>query len=319
MGKTAFLFPGQGSQEIGMGRDLFKSDSYFQSLVEFASDYTKEDLKKLCLKGPEKKLIKSHVLQPLLSAISLGYLRYIKESGIKADFVLGHSLGEITALGAAGVIDDKETVLIAAKRGQLMDAAAEKCDGTMMAVIFAPLEAVEQILFKMNDPHNLSLANDNAPNQIVLSGSRDALKCFSQRLKSENIGGRCMDIVVSGPWHSHFIQSAREEFEVWAEPIYLKKPHTNLILNATAKVETHPTTIKHLVTWQLTSPVYWRECMETSKAKGVDTILEIGSGRVLSGLVRVNGFPKTTAVYSVNNLRGVENAVTHILKPQSTK
>lgn len=316
MGKTAFLFPGQGSQEIGMGRDLFKSDSYFHSLVEFASDYTKEDLKRLCLKGPEKKLIKSHILQPLLSAVSLGYLRYIRESGIKSDFVLGHSLGEITALGAAGVIDDKETVLIAAKRGQLMDAAAEKCNGTMMAVIFVPLEKVEQILFEMNEPHSIALANDNAPNQIVLTGSRDTLKRFAQLLKSKNIGGSCMDIIVSGPWHSHFLTSAREEFEVWAEPIYFKKPHTNLILNATAEVEAHPTTIKHLITWQLTSPVYWRECMESCKAKGVDTILEIGPGRVLSGLVRVNSFPKTTAVYSVNNLHGVENAVSRILKTQ---
>ncbi len=311
------MFPGQGSQEIGMGRDLFKSDSYFQSLVEFASDYTREDLKKLCLKGPEKTLIKSRYLQPLLSAVSLGYLRYVRESGIEADFVLGHSLGEITALGATGVVDDKETILMAAKRGQLMDAAAEKCDCTMMAVIFVPLEKVEEILLEMNDPDNISLANDNAPNQIVLSGSRETLKRFTERLKSENIG-RCMNIVVSGPWHSHFIQSAREEFEVWAEPIYFKKPHTDLILNATAKVEAHPTTIKHLITWQLTSPVYWRECMETLKAKGVDTLLEIGSGRVLSGLVRVNGFPKTTAVYSVNNLRGVENAVTHILKPEQS-
>lgn len=315
MGKIAFLFPGQGSQEIGMGRDLFKSDSYFQSLVEYASDYIGEDLKKLCLRGPEKLLIKSRNLQPLLSAVSLGYLRHVLEGGIKADFVLGHSLGEITALGAAGVVNDKETILMAAKRGQLMDAAAEKCDGTMMAVMFVPLERVEEILFEMNDPHNISLANDNAPNQIVLSGSRNTLKRFAQRLKSGN-SGKCMDIVVSGPWHSHFIQSAREEFEVWSEPICFKKPHTDLILNATTNIEAHPATIKHLITYQLTGPVYWRGCMETLKKMGVDTLLEIGSGRVLSGLVRVNGFSKTTAVFSVNDLRGVENAVSHLIKQE---
>lgn len=291
-----------------MGRDLFKSDDYFQSLMEYANELTEENLEKLCLKGPEKKLIKSRYLQASLTAISLGYLRHIRKKGINADVVLGHSLGEITALAAAGVVNDKEAVAIAAKRGELMDASAAKCDGTMMATLFIPLETVESILLEMNEPDHISLANDNAPNQIVLSGSRDVLNRFAERVKSERLG-KCMKIVVSGPWHSHFIQTAREQFEIWAEPINFNKPHTDLMLNATAKTEAHPTTIKHLVTWQLTSPVYWRECMENLKTMGVDTMLEIGPGRVLSGLVRVNGFPKTTSVYSVNNMRGVNSAV----------
>jgi [acyl-carrier-protein] S-malonyltransferase len=296
-----------------MGKDLFASDDYFRNLVKFASDFTGEDLEKLCLKGPEKKLIKSKFLQPLLASISLGYLRHVRTRHITPDVVLGHSLGEITALGAAGVVDDQQTIAIAAKRGELMDAAAEKCDGTMMAVLFASLELVERILQGMNEPHMIALANDNAPDQIVLSGDRGALYRFSEKLKSENIG-KCKQLIVSGPWHSHFMKSAREQFEMWAELIAFKKPHTMLILNATAKSEDHPTTIKHLVTWQLTSPVFWRECMETLKQMQVDTIVEIGPGRVLSGLIRVNGFPKTTNVHNVNNLRGVELAFEHILK-----
>ncbi len=312
MGKIAFLFPGQGSQEVGMGKDLFKSDTYFRGLIDYASDFTRENLEKLCLKGPEKKLIMSRYLQPLLCAVSLGYLRHIREHGIKADFVCGHSLGEITALAAAGVVTDKEAVAIAAKRGELMDEAAAQYDGTMMAVLFVPLETVEKILVEINEPHHIALANDNAPNQIVLSGSRKTLDRFAELLKEETLG-KCKDIIVSGPWHSHFIQSAREQYEVWAEPIMFQKPHTTLILNATSKIEQHPTTIKHLVTWQLTSPVFWRECMETLKAMSVNTFLEIGPGRVLSGLIRVNGYPRSTPVFNVNNLRGVESAANNIL------
>ncbi len=308
MKKIAFLFPGQGSQEIGMGRDLFNNDPYFRDLIEIASDFTGENLEQLCLKGPEKKLIKAQYLQPLLCAVSLGYLQRLNENGIHGDYVLGHSLGEITALCATGVITDKEAVKIAAKRGQLMDAAAAQCDGTMMAVMFVPLETVENLLAEINDPYQIALANDNAPNQVVLSGDRKTLTRFSELVKAGNLG-KCRDIVVSGPWHSQCLDSARELYEEWAEPISFKKPQMNLILNATTKVEVHPTTIKHLHIWQLASPVYWRECMETLKGMDVDTILEIGPGRVLSGLVRVNRFPKTTTVYNVNNLRGVEKAV----------
>lgn len=308
MSKIAFLFPGQGSQEIGMGSDLFKSDKYFRHLVSIASEFTGEDLEKLCLRGPEKKLIKAQYLQPLLSANSLGYLRHVLEQGIKADVVLGHSLGEITALGAAGVISDEETIIMAAKRGQLMDEAASKCNGTMMAVLFTPLETVEKILTEMDEPDAISLANDNAPNQIVLSGDCEALERFSQRIEPNRLG-KCRQIVVSGPWHSSFIKPAQEKFEVWAKNIHFNKPHTNLILNATTKPEKHSTTIKHLVTYQLISPVFWRECMETCKSIGIDTFLEIGPGRVLSGLVRVNGYARSTPVYNINNLRGLTSAV----------
>jgi [acyl-carrier-protein] S-malonyltransferase len=312
MGKRAFLFPGQGSQEIGMGRDLFKTDEYFRHLIDCASEYTNEDLEKLCLKGPEKRLIKSRFLQPVLCSVSLGYHRHLKENGIKADVVLGHSLGEITALAAAGVVDDKEAVIMAAKRGQLMDEAAEKCDGAMMAVLFIPIEKVEKMMDELNEPFQIALANDNAPNQVILSGNRETLMRFDKRVREKKLG-RCKEIYVSGPWHSHFITSARYEFENWAETIKFKKPHTEIILNATAKTEAHPSTIKHLVTWQLTSPVYWRECMETCLNMHVDTFFEIGSGRVLSGLIRVNDFPKSTRVYKINNLRGIDTAVNDLV------
>jgi [acyl-carrier-protein] S-malonyltransferase len=148
---------------------------------------------------------------------------------------------------------------------------------------------------------------------VVISGSRELLREFARMIKERNLG-KCKELFVAGPWHSGFMQSAREAFEVWAEPLVFHKPRIPLILNATAQGESHPSTIKHLITWQLTSPVYWRECMETVRRAGVSTFLEIGPGRVLSGLVRVNGYERTAEVFNISNLRGVEsaaNVVTH--------
>lgn len=305
MGNVAFLFPGQGSQEIGMAKDLFESDPYFRQLITFASDYTGEDLEKLCLYGPEKRLILASFLQPLLTSVSLGYFRYILKKGIKPDYVLGHSLGEITALAAAGVVDDTLSITIAAKRGELMDDAASKCSGTMMAVLFVPAEEVKKLLREMNEPDNITLANDNAVDQVVLSGSVAALNRFAQKVKETKIG-KCRELLVSGPWHSHFLTSAREQFEQWVKDFTFNTPRIPLILNAVARPESDPAVIKNLITWQLTKPVYWRQCMEYLKTIPIDTILEIGPGRILTGLIRKNHFPKQTNVFSINSIDSIE-------------
>lgn len=292
-----------------MARDLFREDAYFRELIEYGSELTGADLARICGKGPEKVLMKAWYLQPILTAVSLGYCRHVRERGIEADYVLGHSLGEITALGAAGIVSDKEAVRIAARRGELMDEAAAACDGGMMAALFLPLERIEQLLAEFNHPNRCVLANDNAPNQVVISGENRLLDEFAKLVSAE--GGKCRKLFVSGPWHSPFLHPARRAFEEWAEPIRFMGPRTPIVLNATAKPEEHTSTIKHLVTWQLTSPVFFRECLETLGRMGVTTMLEIGPGRVLSGLARVNGF-KQAAMYNVNNLRGVDLAVSGI-------
>lgn len=302
-----FLFPGQGSQEIGMGSDLFKGDSHFSSLVTLGSDLTREDLEKLCLRGPEKRLRRAQFLQPLLTAVSLGYLRHVRERGITPHAVLGHSLGEITSLAASGVISDEEAVVMAAKRGEFMDEAAARCNGGMMAVLFTPLDKVNEILSAMDRPRDIVLANDNAPDQIVVSGDMGALEEFSRLLHAAGVG-KTKSILVAGPWHSPFMESAREEFGRWVAPVSFKAPREPLMLNAAGAFVTDPVVIKDLVTRQLVSPVFWRACMESLRVMKADVFLEIGPQRVLSGLVRVNGYPKTTRVYNVNNLTGLNRA-----------
>jgi [acyl-carrier-protein] S-malonyltransferase len=309
--KIVFLFPGQGSQEVGMGSDLFKGDAHFRNLIALASDLTHEDLQKLCLRGPEKRLRKARYLQPLLAAVSLGYLTRVRQAGIAPSIVLGHSLGEVTSLAASGVVSDEDAVAIAAIRGELMDHAASLCNGTMMAVLFMPLDKVKDLLAEMNatvgTPDRIVLANDNAPDQIVVSGDTAALDAFS-RLVAERGLGKCKSILVAGPWHSPFMDSAWRVFTTWVQRIRFSTPAVPLMLNATARCESDPETIRRLVSDQLVRPVQWRLCMEAVRDLRPDALLEIGPGRILSGLVRVNGFPKKTVVYNVNNLTGLARA-----------
>jgi [acyl-carrier-protein] S-malonyltransferase len=307
-----FLFPGQGSQEIGMGRDLFRDDPFFRSLVGIGSDLTHHDLEKLCLRGPEKKLRKAQFLQPLLAAVSLGYLRHVRQRGIAPNAVLGHSLGEITSLAASGVVTSEEAVTIAAKRGQFMDEAASLCNGGMTAVLFTPLDKVNELLAAMRRPRDIVLANDNAPNQIVVSGDLGAMAEFSRLLGEQGIG-KTKSVLVSGPWHSPYMNDAMAKFRSWVGSISFNAPKIPLLLNSTGSFETDPAEIKDRVTEQLVKPVFWRACMETLRAMHANTFLEIGPQRVLSGLIRVNGFPKSTTVYNVNNLTGLERVARELV------
>ncbi len=310
MTKNVFLFPGQGSQEVGMARDLFQDDDYLISLIKEASQIVNEDLKRLCLRGPEKKLTQARFLQPLIVAVSLGYLRRIEEKGIKADLVLGHSLGEISALAASGVITPSLAIAISAKRGELMDEVASSCNGGMMAVFSVSPQKIEKIIDELELKDKVVIANDNTPDQIVISGDKSSFDILSKRIVEE--GGRSKRLNVCGPWHSPYLKGARKKFEAWAEKVEFNKPRTPILFNATANLESDPLEIKKLITLQLSSPVYFRQCMQYCKSKRFDSFLEIGPGRILSGLVRANGFMQDVRIYNVNNLKGVEMAASEI-------
>jgi [acyl-carrier-protein] S-malonyltransferase len=302
-----FLFPGQGSQEIGMAADLFKADSHFRKLVCRASERTGSDLEKICLRGPERELMRTGNLQPLLVCVSLGYLRHLTAKGVRPDRVLGHSLGEITALAAAGVITFEDAVDMAAERGRLMDATAAKLAGGMMAVISTERERILQWQMAAMPTGRLVLANDNAPNQFVLSGELAALDEVAHFIRHEKLG-KCRRLPVAGPWHSPFMIEAQHEFETWLRPTQFRAPRMPMILNVSAASEQNPEVLRQQAVRNLSEPVLWRSCMDRLKEAGPTALFEIGPGRVLSGLARANGFGDETRVYNVNNLRGVELA-----------
>jgi malonyl CoA-acyl carrier protein transacylase len=307
MTMRVFLFPGQGSQEAGMAADLFKADAPFRQLVRRASEHTGSDLQKICLRGPDRELTRTRNLQPLLVCVSLGYLRRLAEKGVLPDKVLGHSLGEISALAAAGIVSFEAAVDIAAKRGELMDAAAARAPGGMAAVISTDRAAVLNMLARKFGGAQVVLASDNAPNQIVVSGEVALLEQFASLLAAEKLG-QCRRLAVAGAWHSPLMAQAQREFSSWLDAIEFRAPRAPLIFNVTAAPENDPQKIRHLIARNLVEPVRWHEAMTALRGAGGLSFYEVGPGRVLSSLARANGFGNETKIHSINSQHGIEMA-----------
>lgn len=291
-----------------MAADLFRDDPVFSGLVRRASEATGADLEGICLRGPERELTRTRHLQPLMVCASLGYLRRVTDGGVKPDCVLGHSLGEITALAAAGVVSFETAVDIAIRRGELMDAAAARGKGGMVAVITSERDAILRLLAENFPRGQVVVANDNAPDQMVLSGEEQALEQAAQFISRGRLG-RCRRLPVAGPWHSPAMAPAGTEFAAWLGTIEFQAPKARMLFNVTAGFESDPEEIRRLVARNLLEPVRWRECMVQLRAAGANRLFEIGPGRVLSGLGRANGFGEETRIVNVNNLRGVALAV----------
>jgi len=286
---------------------LFKVDAPFRELVRRASDRTGSDLEKICLCGPDRELTRTNHLQPLLVCVSLGYLRRLGENGVRPEIVLGHSLGEISALAAAGIVSYETAVDIAAKRGELMDATAALVAGGMAAVISSERESILHLLAQKFSSARLVLANDNTPDQIVLSGETAALEEFIKLVAIKGLG-RCRRLAVAGPWHSPLMAQAQREFSSWLDTMEFHPPKVPLIFNVTAGYETDPHKIRQLIARNLIEPVRWRTAMDSLRGREKLVLFEIGPGRVLSGLARANGFGNKTRIRNINNQRGVEMA-----------
>ncbi len=300
----AFLFPGQGSHEVGMGADLLRSDEWVRDQVRRVSEKTGEDLERICLRGPERQLMQAARVQPLMTIISLGYAHRLAERGITPDVVAGHSLGEIPALAVAGVVSPEHAVAVAFMRGILMDEAAAANPGGMAAV-FLPLAEVEALIDRLGMAGRIHIANDNAPTQVVVSGETDALADFAHRTNGER-PGCCKPLRISGPWHTPLLNEACSRFEAWLKDIPFGAPRIPLIANATATAETNPARLRHLAARQLIGRVHWRETMEELRSRQVTHLIEIGPGRVLAGLARLNGFGNETTARGVDSLRAVD-------------
>ncbi|ASU98918.1 ACP S-malonyltransferase [Bacillus subtilis] len=297
MSKIAFLFPGQGSQFIGMGKELYEQVPAAKRLFDEADETLETKLSSLIFEGDAEELTLTYNAQPALLTTSIAVLEKFKESGITPDFTAGHSLGEYSALVAAGALSFKDAVYTVRKRGEFMNEAVPAGEGAMAAILGMDAEALKQVTDKVTEEGNLvQLANLNCPGQIVISGTAKGVELASE-LAKENGAKRAIPLEVSGPFHSELMKPAAEKLKEVLDACDIKDADVPVISNVSADVMTEKADVKEKLIEQLYSPVRFEESINKLIAEGVTTFIEIGPGKVLSGLVKkVNRRLKTIAV-----------------------
>ncbi|MCO4850859.1 ACP S-malonyltransferase [Bacillus vallismortis] len=297
MSKIAFLFPGQGSQFIGMGKELYEQVPAAKRLFDEADETLETKLSSLIFEGDANELTLTYNAQPALLTTSIAVLEKFKESGITPDFTAGHSLGEYSALVASGALSFKDAVYTVRKRGEFMNEAVPAGEGAMAAILGMDADALQQVTDKVTEEgHLVQLANLNCPGQIVISGTAKGVELASEQAK-ENGAKRAIPLEVSGPFHSELMKPAAEKLKEVLDSCDIKDAGVPVISNVSADVMTAKAEIKEKLIEQLYSPVRFEESINKLIEEGVTTFIEIGPGKVLSGLVKkVNRRLKTIAV-----------------------
>jgi len=306
MGKVAFVFPGQGAQSVGMGKDIYDALPTSRKIFETADKVLGFDLSTMIFEGPDAELKQTFNTQPALLATSIAYLEALRVKGIQADYVAGHSLGEYSALVAAEVLTFEDAVAIVRARGNFMEKAVPGGQGAMAAVLGAGREALSELCVEVSESgHIVELANINCPGQIVISGSQLGVAAVSERVKEAG-GKRAISLEVSGPFHSSMMKSAAEQLEVELNSASFQEPKISVVANVTAQTVNAGETLRNLLVQQVYSPVLWEDSINYLIGQGVDTFVEIGPGSVLTGLIKK--IDKTVKLININSLESVEKA-----------
>lgn len=310
MGKIAFLFPGQGSQIVGMGQALAQTQDEVKAIFEKADETLKFPLSKLIFDGPQEELTLTTNAQPALLTTSIAILERFKRFSITPDFVAGHSLGEYTALVAAGAFTFEDGVHAVRKRGEFMEEAVPNGEGTMAAVLGMNRDQLASLTEEITgEGFPVQLANLNCPGQIVISGSRKGIELASVKAKEAG-AKRVIPLEVSGPFHSVLMKPAAKKLETVLNEISIQDVKVPVIANVSAAPMTSALEIKEMLVEQLYSPVLWEDSITNMLELGVDTFIEIGPGKVLSGLVKkVNRSVKTYSVSDEESLAATVKAL----------
>ena len=309
MPKLAFVFPGQGSQEVGMGKDLVENYKETNELFDEANIALKEegfDLKKLCLKGPEEELTKTINAQPAMLTISIILYKLLQKNNIKPSIVAGHSLGEYSALVAASSIEFKDAIKLVRKRGHYMQTATPFGTGSMAAIISLKKDKIEELIKKVSKFGTIEIANYNSPYQIVVSGKNEVIgKLLMLGEEEEEIN--VVPLKVSAPFHSSLMRKAKENLTGYIESVNIQDPKIPVICNVTADYVKTKEEIKDALIEQVTHPIKWVDIIKKMNSEGINCFIEVGPGNVLKKLIK-QILPKAK-VYNVCDSESLEKVI----------
>ena len=287
----AFVYPGQGSQVIGMGKDLYENFTVAKNVLDSVCDVLKQDLKTIMFEGPADELTLTENTQPALLAASMMAQKVLEDELAKpiqnlASAVAGHSLGEYSALTAAGAFSVENAAVLVRLRGSAMQKAVPVGQGAMAAILGLEMAQVEELLRNVPNKNWVAqIANDNSPGQIVVSGHADAIAWVIEQAKEKG-AKRALPLPVSAPFHSSLMEPAALVMEKALSTVNTNQPKVNAYANVTAMTIEHPAEIAPLLVAQITGRVRWTESISNMHKRGINTFVEIGTGKVLSGLIK---------------------------------